>query len=83
MSTLSEKQKALLELRREIRILSRAESNLVADLQLECNHPDAHVEEYRWESDNGYGRQTQMTGRFCTLCRARKYYTLGGSWTFE
>lgn len=83
MTDLTEKQRALLELRREIRLLSRAEADLVTELKAECNHPASHVEDYHWEHDNGYGHQRRITGKSCKLCRARKYYTLGGNWTHE
>lgn len=33
-----------------------------------CTHSD--VSDFPWESDNGYGRQSRMTGRRCDLCGA-------------
>lgn len=35
-----------------------------------CAHPAEFVEEYKWEHDNGYGRQTMITGKRCKLCFA-------------
>lgn len=31
-----------------------------------CDHPKTEV--YRWEHDNGYGRQTMINGRRCWYC---------------
>lgn len=35
-----------------------------------CAHPEKYQAEYRWEHDNGYGRQTMIMGKRCSLCRA-------------
>jgi hypothetical protein len=31
-----------------------------------CNHPV--TEDYKWEHDNGYGRQTTISGKRCVHC---------------
>lgn len=36
-----------------------------------CPHPIEAVQEYRWEHDNGYGRQTWNVGLECRLCRGK------------
>lgn len=41
-------------------------SALVASLQGICDH--AKTEDYRWEHDNGYGRQSMNAGKRCVFC---------------
>lgn len=38
----------------------------------DCNHTD--YEEYSWEHDNGYGRQSQHIGWYCRTCKAKNAY---------
>lgn len=42
-----------------------------------CSHPADHVKGYRWEYDNGYGRQHYNTGSRCDLCFALDPYQTG------
>lgn len=35
-------------------------------LQGNCDHSE--TEDYKWEHDNGYGRQTMITGKRCVFC---------------
>jgi hypothetical protein len=48
-----------------------------------CNHPEQFVEDWQWEHDNGYGRQTMVNGKMCKLCRARKHWTHSAHWMTE
>ena len=50
---------------------------LRAELAVDCTHPGEFVEAYRWEHDNGYGRQSWHTGKICTICRATDLYLTG------
>lgn len=50
--------------------LDAARSALAKD----CDHPMRYVDDYSWEHDNGYGRQTMRTGKLCGICHAVKYY---------
>lgn len=43
-------------------------------LAQDCDHPEKYVDNYHWEHDNGYGRQTQRVGKICNICRAVRYY---------
>ena len=45
-----------------------------------CTHPEKHVTTYRWEHDNGYGRQKWLEGLFCNLCLRRKPWKTMGRW---
>lgn len=45
-----------------------------------CRHQAAAVSEYKWESDNGYGRQSMQTGERCSICRAEKHWKNSSSW---
>jgi hypothetical protein len=46
-----------------------------------CTHPKKHLETFRWEHDNGYGRQSMHEGLRCVLCRAEcRYPTPMGKW---
>ena len=44
-----------------------------------CQHPADRRTSYRWEHDNGYGRQSWHTGHMCQLCEAKDPY-MSGSW---
>jgi hypothetical protein len=35
-----------------------------------CPHPKEHVKPYQWEHDNGYGRQSMVDGKHCSICGA-------------
>jgi len=35
-------------------------------LAKDCKH--LRTEEYRWEHDNGYGRQSMQSGTICKIC---------------
>ena len=42
-----------------------------------CTHPPERRDSYRWEHDNGYGRQTMYTGVMCKLCGAKDPWSNG------
>lgn len=46
-------------------------------LALDCSHPVEFVRSYRWEHDNGYGRQSAMTGKICDICRSKDLWGTG------
>ena len=50
-------------------------------LAVNCNHPEQYVEPYQWEHDNGYGRQHMITGKVCTICRAKKLWESSDYWS--
>lgn len=33
-----------------------------------CPHIPEHIEEYKWENDNGYGVQRKVIGKRCRMC---------------
>lgn len=39
-----------------------------------CTHPREEQEQYNWEHDNGYGRQTMHKGTKCGLCGETDHY---------
>jgi hypothetical protein len=43
-----------------------------------CDH--RVTEEYKWEHDNGYGKQSKCIGLLCVHCRARRPYQTMGTW---
>lgn len=59
------------QLLREEELLAGRILKLRAQLSKNCKHPAEFVTTYRWEHDNGYGRQSMHTGYLCTICRAR------------
>jgi hypothetical protein len=61
---------------------ARAET-IRAELAKTCEHPSSVVTDFTWEHDNGYGRQSMVTGQRCTVCRAEKRWKNHGSWTTE
>jgi hypothetical protein len=63
---------------RRLEVLANRERKLAAERHearraiLEyCPHPPERRTTYRWEHDNGYGRQSIHTGEQCGLCMAR------------
>lgn len=63
--------------------LVRAEQALrayEAELVPICDHPSEYVREYRWEHDNGYGRQTIINGKRCSICSAIKHWPSSNRW---
>lgn len=42
-----------------------------------CTHPAAHLREFTWEHDNGYGVQSTLKGVECALCHAQNRW---GTW---
>lgn len=64
--TVTELQQQLEEWREVYRGLSVKISALTEQLKLVCDH--SKPEPYKWESDNGYGRQRWITGQRCTYC---------------
>ena len=59
-------QTALLKKRARASRLGSECSALVKQLQGICDHTQTAL--HGWEHDNGYGRQTQMTGKRCVFC---------------
>ena len=45
------------------------------EIAKDCDHPTAYVTDWNYEHDNGYGRQTMIPAKFCTICRAEKIYS--------
>ena len=64
-------------LQRAVAAVKRAREELVA----ECPHPPAHVAQFRWEHDNGYGRQHWREGLRCTLCGKESRWAPHGTWS--
>lgn len=46
--------------------IEAASAALVKQLRGICDHPE--TEDYPWEHDNGYGRQTKMAAQQCVFC---------------
>lgn len=61
--------------RARVRKLQMEIEYLVTELQGVCDHSD--TEDYRWESDNGYGRQSKQTGRRCVYCGWIDFWSRG------
>lgn len=66
-------QRKLTKRREKISQLYTEVSAITASLQGICDH--AKTEDYRWEHDNGYGRQTMNTGKRCVFCGWIKLYS--------
>jgi hypothetical protein len=49
--------------------------NILAQLRLICDH--SKDEPYFWEHDNGYGKQTKITGRRCSYCGFIDFWSRG------
>lgn len=65
---LKKQQRDLLKTRKKITDLYVKAWDLENALKGVCDHSSS--KEYRWEHDNGYGRQTMISGRICVYCRA-------------
>lgn len=79
MQALTANQEKLLQIREELRQTERLADEIKAAIITEgCLHPDP--EPYQWEHDDGYGRQTMITGRRCRFCGAKKPWRDMGSW---
>ena len=59
-------QKLLLKKRKKAHDLYNEIRKIEERIHNNCAHQ--LTEEYRWEHDNGYGRQTYISGVRCTLC---------------
>lgn len=77
--TLTDKQRELLDIRRELRVLNRYANALVEEIALTCTHPTP--EPWEWEHDNGYGRQSMVQGEQCSWCRKRRRWKGHGEWS--
>jgi hypothetical protein len=66
VDTVKESQRILLKKRKQIGILYNEAYAIKESLQGICDH--SLTEEYQWEHDNGYGRQTKMTSKRCVFC---------------
>lgn len=44
------------------------------ELAVNCTHPEEAMGKFTWEHDTGYGRQYQMTGDLCSICKRRWCY---------
>jgi len=71
----------ILQLREQIQDLCVLEKSLVEEILPVCEHTS--VEEYVWEHDNGYGRQSWHTGERCRVCRKRRSWPGHGVWSSE
>lgn len=84
---LEEAQKKYLELRKLVSELQREQNKRLEGIRLElaknCSHPVEAVEPYRWEHDNGYGRQKMLDGLRCTICHFINHWkgSSPSSWT--
>jgi hypothetical protein len=66
-------QRKLIKKREKISQLYTEASAIKELLQGVCDH--AKTEDYRWEHDNGYGRQSMTTGKRCVFCGWIKLYS--------
>lgn len=66
--------KKLIHLREKIRELRSIERFLTDKIAATCDH--SMTEPFDWEHDTGYGVQTKCTGTRCTICGAKKYYSV-------
>ena len=64
--------KRILKLRQEQYLLRKS----LAD---KCVHPNP--ENWKWEHDNGYGKQTMIDGLRCKYCGAEKRWLSSSYWT--
>lgn len=46
-----------------------------------CEHPESYRVDCTWEHDNGYGRQTMVTGSRCNLCGAKQSWKGSSGWS--
>ncbi len=60
-------QKQLDKRRAEINLAQDAIKTITKAMQGLCEHP--RTEEWRWEHDNGYGKQSWNSGKRCIDCR--------------
>lgn len=67
------------ELRSDLRMAEKTKAARLA-LGAKCTHPEQDREDFRWEHDNGYGRQSMHTGVQCKLCRRRSHYKTNLHW---
>lgn len=75
MSTVKTLQDLLNSKRMErVRLVMEIE-NILAQLRLICDH--SKDEPYFWEHDNGYGKQTKITGRRCSYCGFIDFWSRG------
>lgn len=63
--------------------LEREIAKARAKLAKACTHPEEFVTNYRWEHDNGYGRQSMHTGRICGICLKRDPWVTGNFYAAE
>ena len=72
MSSVKSIQKELLKKKETITKLYKEIYELEKELHADttgkniCDH--SKTEEFHWEHDNGYGRQSKMTGKRCVYC---------------
>lgn len=66
---------------------SKDHAKTIADLRAKlgksCTHPMESQFDFQWEHDNGYGRQTMVTGVYCKLCLAEKHWKTSSLWTYQ
>jgi hypothetical protein len=63
---MKELQELLEAKRAQVRILYQEIERIVTHLRTSCDH--SKQENYIWEHDNGYGRQTKIIGKECCYC---------------
>lgn len=66
MRTVQDLQREIIQTETEIRHLHDRLGFLRSGLLEICDH--SQTESYVWEHDNGYGRQTMITGKRCVFC---------------
>lgn len=65
------------------KVCNDAISLLKKDLSVNCDHPEDFVSPYRWEWDDGYGKQKMMDGKRCTICLKVKRWDSSSIWSDE
>ena len=79
--SLALKHQARVQHRAYARVKKARKALLEAD---NCTHPEEHRVDYRWEHDNGYGRQKWITGVRCELCGAKQSWkSMNSNWWKE
>jgi hypothetical protein len=62
------------ELDKKIKNLQIARETLRKFMARNCKHPYHEVTEFAWEHDDGYGRQTMLSGLKCGICYKSQHF---------
>lgn len=74
-------QKAVLRARDRKQKAAQALGEALDRLRAEgCDHPAEHRRPWKWEYDNGYGRQSWADGERCDLCDMHKRW-VSSNWS--